>query len=48
MEGEWGSRQTMNRYGFEPDFENLKTVLKGGRGYRVPSAEVAVPPPVRG
>jgi len=32
----------MNRYGFEPDFENLKTVLKGGRGHRVPNAELVI------
>lgn len=32
----------MNRYGFEPDFDNLKTVLKGGRGYRVPNAELVI------
>jgi hypothetical protein len=27
----------VTRYGFEPDFDNLRTVLKGGRGYRVPN-----------
>ncbi|UCF97069.1 MAG: hypothetical protein JSV89_18130 [Spirochaetaceae bacterium] len=32
----------MNRYGFEADFENLKTVLKGGRGHRVPNAELVI------
>jgi len=32
----------MNHWGFEPDFENLKTVLKGGRGYRVPNAELVI------
>jgi len=32
----------MNRYGFEPDFENLEAVLKGGRGYRVPIAELVI------
>ncbi len=42
MRGEWGSRQTMNRYGFEPDFDNLKTVLKGSRGHRVPNAELVI------
>ena len=32
----------MNRYGFEPDFENLKTVLMGGRGRRVPNIELVI------
>ena len=32
----------MNRYGFEPDFDNFRTVLKGGRGYRVPFAELVI------
>jgi len=32
----------MNRYGFEPDFENLRTVLLGGRGHRVPNIELVV------
>lgn len=32
----------MNALGFEPDFENLKTVLKGGRGYRVPNVELVI------
>ena len=32
----------MNSFGFEPDFENLKTTLMGGRGYRVPNVEFLV------
>ena len=32
----------MNRYGFEPDFENLRTVLLGGTGYRVPNIELVI------
>lgn len=32
----------MNRYGFEPDFENLKNVLLGGRGHRVPNIELVI------
>ncbi|MBN2583723.1 MAG: hypothetical protein JXL80_11710 [Planctomycetes bacterium] len=32
----------MNRYGFEPDFENLRTVLMGGRGHRVPNIELVI------
>ncbi len=32
----------MNAYGFEPDFENLKITLMGGRGYRVPNIEFLV------
>lgn len=32
----------MNRYGFEPDFENLRTVLLGGRGHRVPNIELVI------
>lgn len=32
----------MNAYGFEPDFENLKTVLLGGRGRRVPNIELVI------
>ena len=36
------SKRLMNRYGFEPDFENLKTVLMGGRGRRVPNIELVI------
>lgn len=32
----------MNHYGFEPDFENLKKVLKGGCGKRVPNMELVI------
>lgn len=32
----------MNMYGFESDFENLKTVLTGGRGHRVPNIEFVI------
>jgi uroporphyrinogen decarboxylase len=32
----------MNRYGFEPDFENLRTTLMGGRGHRVPNIELVI------
>ena len=32
----------MNRYGFEPDFDNLKRVLLGGRGHRVPNMELVI------
>lgn len=32
----------MNRYGFEPDFENFKTVVTGGRGHRVPNVELVI------
>jgi uroporphyrinogen decarboxylase len=32
----------MNRYGFEPHFENLRTVLLGGRGERVPNIELVI------
>jgi uroporphyrinogen decarboxylase len=32
----------MNRFGFEPDFDNLRTVLLGGRGHRVPNVELVV------
>ena len=32
----------MNRFGYEPDFENLKTVLFGGKGHRVPFAELVI------
>ena len=32
----------MNAYGFEPDFENLRTVLLGGRGHRVPNIELVI------
>lgn len=32
----------MNKYGFEPDFENLKTVLMGKKGYRVPNMELVI------
>ena len=32
----------MNRYGFEPDFENLRTVLMGGVGRRVPNVELVI------
>jgi len=32
----------MNAYGFEPDFENLKTVLMCGRGHRVPNIELVI------
>jgi len=32
----------MNHYGFEPDFENLRTTLTGGRGHRVPNIELVV------
>jgi len=35
-------RKKMNRYGFEPDFDNLKRVLLGGRGYRVPNMELVI------
>ena len=31
-----------NRFGFEPDFENLRTVLFGGRGHRVPNIELVI------
>lgn len=32
----------MNKFGFEPDFENLRTVLNGGKGYRVPNMELVI------
>jgi len=32
----------MNRYGFEPDFDNLRTTLLGGRGHRVPNIELVI------
>ena len=32
----------MNRYGFEPDFANLRAVLFGGRGHRVPNVELVI------
>ena len=32
----------MNRYGFEPDFDNLKLVLRGGTGKRVPNMELVI------
>ena len=32
----------MNRYGFEPDFGNLKLVLSGGTGHRVPNMELVI------
>ena len=32
----------MNAYGFEPDFANLRTVLLGGRGHRVPNVELVI------
>jgi len=32
----------MNRFGYEPDFDNFKTVLQGGRGHRVPIAELVI------
>ena len=32
----------MNRYGFEPDFANLRAALLGGRGHRVPNIELVV------
>ena len=32
----------MNAYGFEPDFENLKITLTGGKGYRVPNIEFLI------
>lgn len=32
----------MNAYGFEPDFANLRTVLLGGRGRRVPNVELVI------
>jgi uroporphyrinogen decarboxylase len=31
-----------NDFGFEPDFENLKTVLMGGVGTRVPNVELVI------
>ena len=31
-----------NDLGFEPDFENLKAVLLGGVGSRVPNAELVI------
>lgn len=32
----------MNRFNFEPDFENLKNVLMGKKGYRIPNAELVI------
>ncbi len=32
----------MNRFGFEPDFDNMRTVLTGGRGHRVPNIELVI------
>jgi uroporphyrinogen decarboxylase len=32
----------MNKFGFEPDFDNLRTVLLGGRGHRVPNIELVI------
>ncbi len=32
----------MNRFGFEPDFDNLRTTLTGGRGHRVPNIELVI------
>jgi uroporphyrinogen decarboxylase len=32
----------MNAYGFEPDFANLRKVLLGGRGHRVPNVELVI------
>ena len=32
----------MNRFGYEPDFDNFRTVLLGGRGHRVPLAELVI------
>lgn len=36
----------MNRFGFEPDFDNLRTVLLGGKGHRVPNIELVIDKPV--
>jgi uroporphyrinogen decarboxylase len=38
----------MNRFGFEADFENLKTVLYGGRGKRVPNIELVIDAEIKG
>jgi uroporphyrinogen decarboxylase len=32
----------MNRFGYEPDFTNFENVLRGGRGHRVPLAELVI------
>ena len=32
----------MNRFGYEPDFDNLQSVLRVGRGHRVPPAELVI------